>query len=152
MRGERGGEVGEGLPAVRGTHLQQEYLQGALTPEAKSPQQVLRRAHVIAHVGRRAARDDSARVLAQVTLEAASGDQTGIVAVGRDQDEGAGLAISRAGSVYEDAECHRAPGGALALIKREQGTERGFHSPAIMPARRPVSREDMALQEPARQQ
>src|SRR5215813_45020 len=151
MRSESGGEVGEGLPAVRGTHLQQQYLQGALTPEAKSPQQVVRRAHVIAHVGRRAARDDSTRVLAQVTLEAASGDQTGVVAIGTDQDEGAGLAVSRASSVYEDAERHCAPGGALALIKGQQGTESGFHSPAIMPARRTVSREDMALQEPARE-
>src|SRR5215467_5201339 len=152
MRSERGGEVGEGLPAVFGTDLQQEYLQGALTTEAKTPQQVVGRAHVIAHVGRRAARDDCARVLAQITLEAASGDKTGIVAVGRDQDQGAGLAVGRAGSVYEHAERHRAPGGALALIKRQKGTERGFHSPAIMPAPQAVSREEMALQQPARAQ
>jgi len=123
-----GSEMSEGLPAVGGPSLHQQYLHGPFAPEAESPQQVIVGTGVIAHDARRAAGDDGARVLAQVALEAAAGDQPGILAVIGYQDERARLAVSRAGSVHENAECQRPTGGTFAPVERQQWSDCGFHA------------------------
>ena len=135
MRRERAGQMGEGLPVILGTSAQQQYVHGAFTPQAQAPQQLVGRAQVVMHRARLAAQDDRAGMLAQITLEAAPREESGVLPVRRDQHERAGLAVGRARGVHQQAERERTAGGALAREKRQQGTQECFHVRPIMPAR-----------------
>ena len=59
-------------------------------------------------------------MLTQVALEATPGQQSGIVAVGCNEDERAGFPIGRAGRVYEHAHRNGVAGGALAIEQRKK--------------------------------
>ena len=135
VRGERAGEMGEGLPVVLGAGAQQQYMHGAFTPQPQTPQQLIGRAQVVVHRARLAAQDDRAGMFAQIALEAAPREQSGVLPVRRDQHERAGLAVGRARGVHQQAQRQCTAGGALALEKRQQRTQECFHVQAIMPAR-----------------
>src|SRR4029077_6880570 len=103
--------------------------------ETESPEKITGSAQIVAHGARYAALDDRTSVLAQITLQTSAGNQSGVVTVGGDQNQGTGFAIGRAERVHEHAERERTACGAFALVKRQQGTDAGFHARVIMPAR-----------------
>ncbi len=62
-------------------------------------------------------------MLAQIALEAASGKQSGVVAISGNEHERAGLAVGRARGVYQDAHGDSVACGALAIEQRKKRTE-----------------------------
>jgi hypothetical protein len=61
-------------------------------------------------------------VLPQVALEATAGKQAGVIAVTGDEHERAGLAVSRARRVHEDAHRDGIACGAFAVEQRKKRT------------------------------
>ncbi len=110
---ERAGEMGKRLPVVVRARPEQQDLHCALAPESQSPQRVIPLPEVVLHRAGLAGADHGARVLAQIGLETAAGEQPGVFAVGGDQHEGPRLAIGRAGGMHEHADRQRPAGGAL---------------------------------------
>ena len=115
------GQIGQGLPVIGGTDRQKHDPHGALAAHPEPPQELIRPLQVVLHGARLSLPDDLDGVFAQVSLQAAPGDEPGVVAVRGDRDQGAGLAVGRALGVHEDAERERAPATTLAF---KQGQER----------------------------
>jgi hypothetical protein len=59
-------------------------------------------------------------VLAQITLEATPGKQTGVVAVRGNEHEGAGFSIGRARRMYEHAYSDGVTRGAFSIEERKK--------------------------------
>ena len=78
--------------------------------------------------------DDRARMLAQVALQAAAGDESGVIAVGGDQYEGAGLAVGGALVRTRIPSGERAARAPLAFKQGQQGSEGCFHVPRLCQA------------------
>jgi hypothetical protein len=59
-------------------------------------------------------------VLTQITLEATSGQQTGVIAIRGNQHEGAGFSIGRARRMYKHAYSDGVTCGAFSIKERKK--------------------------------
>src|SRR5580658_6330042 len=133
MRFDSRGEIAERLPRPVRPDSYQQDLHRAFATDTHAPQQIVGTTQVVTHQACAAGIDDPARMLGEIALEAATGEQSRVAAVGGDQYQGAGLAVGRALGVHQDAERQRVGCGPLALEQGQQGYEVCFHARAIMP-------------------
>ena len=119
------------LPIISAADTQHENIHGTFTAGAQSPQQIIGSAHVIGDATRFTSLDHTRRTLAQIAFEATTGKQPGIFAIGRNQQQSTGLAVSGPCGMQVDGQRHIAPGLLLAGKQGQQRGEKGLHARSI---------------------
>ncbi len=120
------------LPLLRRTHPQQQDIHGAFTAAAEAPERIVGSTHVVTDARRDAAVDHAERVLAQIALEATTGQEPRIAAVTCNEHPRTMLAVGGSGGAQNERERKGFTCRSRVGVERQEAVQFVVHGCRIM--------------------